>query len=124
MRTTLANLMHEAFLEIQDMAFTPEAYLKWIDKFPTQLVVLTAQVVWTHSVDKSLADGGVGLDSVLKRTENLLNILADAVLEDLNANLRKKYEHLLTELVHQRDVIRQVCINRKSTRILNLLTLL
>lgn len=64
--------------------------------------------MWTHSVDKALADGGVGLDVALKRTEELLNILADAVLGDLQANLRKKYEHLLTELVHQRDVIRQI----------------
>jgi dynein heavy chain 1 len=110
MRNTLANLMHEAYTEIQAMSFTQDAYLKWIDKFPTQLVVLTAQVVWTHSVDKALADGGVGLDVALKHVENLLYILADAVLQDLQANLRKKYEHLLTELVHQRDVIRQVCI--------------
>ncbi len=61
-------------------------------------------------MDKSLAEGGTGLDAVLKRTEELLNVLADAVLSDLNANLRKKYEHLLTELVHQRDVTRQVCL--------------
>jgi dynein heavy chain 1 len=109
MRNTLANLMHEAYTELNAMSFTPDAYLKWIDRYPTQLVVVAAQVVWTHSVDKALADGGVGLDVSLKHVEDLLNILADAVLQDLPANLRKKYEHLLTELVHQRDVLRQVC---------------
>jgi hypothetical protein len=61
-----------------------------------------------------LADGGVGMDVVLKHTEELLNILADAVLVDLQVNLRKKYEHLLTELVHQRDVARQVSCEEKG----------
>lgn len=63
-------------------------------------------------MDKSLSEGGVGLDAILKHVEDLLNILADAVLHDLQANLRKKYEHLLTELVHQRDVVRQLIKNK------------
>lgn len=44
MRTTLGNLLHEAFQELQAMSFTPEVYLEWIAKYPTQLVVLAAQV--------------------------------------------------------------------------------
>lgn len=44
MRTTLANFLHESYQELQAMSFTPEAYLQWIGKYPTQLVVLTAQV--------------------------------------------------------------------------------
>lgn len=68
--------------------------------------------MWTHKVDKALSESGAGLDVVLKHVEDLLNILADAVLQDLPANLRKKYEHLLTELVHQRDVVRQLIKNK------------
>lgn len=44
MKNTLAILMHEAFMELQAMEFSPDVYLKWIDKYPTQLVVLAAQV--------------------------------------------------------------------------------
>jgi dynein heavy chain 1, cytosolic len=109
MKSTLAQLLVESYADVQGSALaTTPAYLAWIDKFPTQLVVVTATILWTHAVDKALADGGVGLEAALKGIENSLNILADTVLLDLPANQRKKYEHLITELVHQRDVTRQL----------------
>ncbi|KAJ3032718.1 hypothetical protein HDV00_007194 [Rhizophlyctis rosea] len=61
-------------------------FLEWMEKYPDQVVVLVMQVIWTECRG--------------------LNVLADLVLEDLPPIRRKKCEHLITELVHQRDVIR------------------
>ncbi|HLD78384.1 MAG TPA: AAA family ATPase, partial [archaeon] len=37
-----------------------------------------------------------------------LKLLADAVLRPLETIVRAKYEHMITELVHQRDVVRRI----------------
>ena len=42
-------------------------------------------------------------------------MLAEKVLTNLTPDIRKKYEQLITDLVHQRDVTRQQ-INEKVTR--------
>ena len=36
---------------------------------------------------------------------NMLNALSDQVLKDIKVDMRKKLEQLITELVHQRDVV-------------------
>lgn len=44
MRSTLAILLQEAYTELSAMTFATDTYLQWIEKYPTQLVVLVAQV--------------------------------------------------------------------------------
>lgn len=115
MKSTLALLLQESYTDAVALGETPstEAYLAWIDKYPTQLVVVTAQILWTHQVDKALENGGgAGVETALKACEKTLNILADTVLQELPTAQRKKYEHLITELVHQRDVTRQLIRNK------------
>ncbi|KAJ1568194.1 Cytoplasmic dynein 1 heavy chain 1, partial [Cladochytrium tenue] len=46
------------------------------------------------------------LERALEVVDRNLNVLADLVLTDLPPIRRKKCEHLITELVHQRDVVR------------------
>jgi dynein heavy chain 1 len=45
---------------------------------------------------------------VLDLVQTVLEALADAVVGDLNSITRRKCEHLITELVHQRDVTRSL----------------
>eukprot|EP01113_Clastostelium_recurvatum_P011812 TRINITY_DN1605_c0_g1_i1.p1 TRINITY_DN1605_c0_g1~~TRINITY_DN1605_c0_g1_i1.p1 ORF type:complete len:4689 (+),score=1530.43 TRINITY_DN1605_c0_g1_i1:285-14351(+) len=116
MRNTLAILAHEAILEALSLDPASPAFLEWIDKYPCQLVTLGIQVVWSQSVDKCLAaGGGAGLDAILKNVETTLNVLADNVMLDLPAIRRKKYEHLVTELVHQRDLLRTLIKNKTAS---------
>ncbi|KAG1254207.1 hypothetical protein G6F68_010962 [Rhizopus microsporus] len=89
--------------------------MEWIDRYPAQLVVLAAQIIWTQSVDKALTtidEAGdqdqAPMQHAVGLIERNLNILADAVLLDLKVIKRRKCEHLVTELVHQRDVTRQL----------------
>jgi dynein heavy chain 1 len=124
MKLSLSALLDEslttlgAFYENDKM--DPLTFINWIDAFPAQLVVLCVQITWTRSVEKCLANEGQGLSSLetpLRQTERSLTHLADMVLSDLDPIRRKKCEHLITELVHQRDVIRELTrCNAKSIK--------
>ncbi|KAG2237733.1 dynein heavy chain [Thamnidium elegans] len=125
MRVSLALLLNDAVTELDtiynaDEMSSPE-FMEWIDRYPAQLVVLAAQIIWTQSVDKALTtvETTGGDHSPLQRSVELvernLNILADAVLLDLQVIKRRKCEHLVTELVHQRDVTRQLTTDKISS---------
>ncbi|KZV92126.1 dynein heavy chain protein 1 [Exidia glandulosa HHB12029] len=110
MRMSLATLLSEAVAEVQTFYGTgtplsPQQFVEWIEKYPAQLVSLAIQVVWTSSVETAL-EAGQTLDGPLDTVKQALDLLADIVLTELTATTRRKCEHLITELVHQRDVIR------------------
>ena len=54
--------------------------------------------------DKSKSE----MNEVLRGIESKLEIMAETVLLDLPSESRKKFEQLITELVHQRDVTRSM----------------
>ncbi|CAO0793713.1 unnamed protein product [Mucor circinelloides] len=119
MRVSLALLLNDAVTELEAIYNAEEMsssdFMEWIDRYPAQLVVLAAQIIWTQSVDKALttiSESTAGDQAPLLHSVDLvernLNILADAVLLDLEVIKRRKCEHLVTELVHQRDVTRQL----------------
>eukprot|EP01132_Coremiostelium_polycephalum_P002127 gene2127-2619_t len=112
MRHTLAVLLDESIAQYQQLdPNNIEKYSEWVDLYPTQLVLLTSQAIWSTNVDKILQQTSghqEALESSEKQVQSVLNNLADVVLQDLHAQKRKKFEHLITELVHQRDVIRQL----------------
>lgn len=109
MRNNLAYLLCDAVEELQSFygteSFTAEAFLAWIEKYPAQLVSLAVQVAWTTSVESCLEAEQVP-EGPLDTVRHGLDLLADLVLTDLKVITRRKCEHLITELVHERDVIR------------------
>ncbi|CAJ2513502.1 Uu.00g016210.m01.CDS01 [Anthostomella pinea] len=112
MKTTLAELLAEA-VEAYTPIFESEqidttAMNDFIANFPSQIVVLATQVVWTTAVEQALNDGGQTLQSLFDREVQVLRLLAETVLGDLEVILRKKCEALITECVHQRDVIEKL----------------
>lgn len=112
MRLSLANLLNDSVAELQTFYGTGEKVLaaqlmEWMDKYPAQLVTLSIQVAWTTSVESSI-EGAQNVDAPLQTVIEALDLLADIVLQDLNPVTRRKCEHLITELVHQRDVIRSL----------------
>ena len=121
MRLTLAGLLGNAVADKADFfptdaaaaaaAIDGQAYLSWVSTYPAQLVVLASQVLWSEATERALghADAAAvtaGLQTVLARLQSTLTVLADTVLKDLPPIQRRKCEHLITELVHQRDVVR------------------
>lgn len=119
MRSTLAELLAEAVLAFQRLYESNEmdslVLTGYLSHYPAQIVVLASQVVWTTSVYTALNEGGGGLQESLAKHVRLLEILATAVLGDLDTLSRKKCEHLITEFVHQRDSISQLISTHASS---------
>ncbi|KAF8321764.1 dynein heavy chain protein 1 [Clavulina sp. PMI_390] len=116
MRVTLAQLLCDGVAELlqfygTDAPVQAPTLLAWIEKYPAQLVSLAVQIAWTASVEASLQAGKVP-ESSLSNVLGGLDLLADIVLTDLQPITRRKCEHLITELVHQRDVTRSLVSQR------------
>ncbi|KAF3061368.1 Dynein heavy chain, cytoplasmic [Daldinia childiae] len=112
MKATLAELLAEA-IEAYTPIFESEeisqsAMNDFMNNFPSQIVVLATQAVWTTAVEQSLNSGGGTLQSLFEREVGVLRLLAETVLGDLEVIQRKKCEALITECVHQRDVIEKL----------------
>ncbi|TVY46530.1 Dynein heavy chain, cytoplasmic [Lachnellula occidentalis] len=119
MKATLAELLAEA-VEQYEPLFAAEdvdqaALNEFIAAFPSQIVVLATQAVWTSSVEKALEAGGSTLKSLFAQEVKVLRLLASTVLGDLDPILRKRCEHLITECVHQRDTIEKLINLNAST---------
>ena len=116
MRFTLASLLQQSVNEMRQLnsavKLDKESYLKWIDKYQAQLVVLTVQIIWSESVEKAMS---IDLNTVLLNVEQTLKILADSVLVNQSTIKRRKLEHLIIEYVHQRDVIRSLLVNQVNS---------
>ncbi|KAK1226991.1 dynein heavy chain [Marasmius sp. AFHP31] len=116
MRLSLATLLCEAVAELQtfygtDSQLPMEDFMAWMEKYPAQLVTLAVQVAWTASVESSLEQSQLP-EAPLETIHQALDLLADIVLKELSSVTRRKCEHLITELVHQRDVTRTL-INQR-----------
>ena len=110
MKQSLAELLGEAVRMFRELLTdTPDinvtSFHDFVTAFPAQIVVLATQASWTALVDDTLASGGEGLKNLHQVFVKLLETLASTVLNDLKLLMRKKYEHLITEFVHQRDIL-------------------
>ncbi|PVU91581.1 hypothetical protein BB561_004323 [Smittium simulii] len=115
MQNTLADLMSDAvaqsdFILPSNLSIDDNGLDKWIDKFPAQLIVVASQIKWTNLIETSLSGSNqkADLSNTLKSVEVTLQHLADKVLTNLSFISRKKMENLITELVHQRDLTRDL----------------
>jgi dynein heavy chain 1 len=116
MQTTLALLLQQAVGEdvystsAQLDEDTEVSFVGWSTKFPAQVMILAAQINWSMGVDSALGttEPNAALADVLRVLEWKLEVMANTVLEELPADSRKKFEQLITELVRQRDVVRQL----------------
>lgn len=112
MKTTLAELTFEASEEFTQLmaadTMDASAFSDYIGKYPTQVVVLGTQLAWTQAVEASLAAEGTTLPELYEKQIGVLKLLAAAVLGDLESIRRRKCEDLITEFVHQRDVIHRL----------------
>jgi dynein heavy chain 1 len=86
----------------------------WTEKYPAQLVTLAIQVAWTAAIEEAF-ESGESLEGPLDTILQGLDLLADVVLTELAPVTRRKCEHLITELVHQRDVTRTLIAQNVTT---------
>lgn len=116
MHTTLAKLLNTAVTEVQSAqasTASPDGkleFVNWAKKFPAQVMILASLVNWSMGMDAALReeDSKPELENVLSAINGKLEVMAETVLMDLPTESRKKFEQLITELVHQRDVTRSM----------------
>ena len=118
MRVSLATAVAKAVETGRSMIdageIEPSKLMSWLDLFPTQIAVLSAQVLWSEQVEEVLSKGGdtkAGLKGVLDNIEAMLGILANCVLQEQPPLRRKKIENLISEYVHKRSVLRLLIKN-------------
>ena len=113
MRSTLATLLEKC---LRDMAtwqtggedVVPGPFFKWVDAYPSQIINIAVMVDYSEKVEDELVKKQ-GPTTMLKRCLKTLDVLAQQILSpDLPNDRRKKYEQLITEMVHQRDVSRHL----------------
>jgi dynein heavy chain 1 len=106
---SLANYLEASFCQLRDLLLSElvgRCFFAWIEKFPAQILLLSLQITWTLNVEKGITTAT--LSTVCKGLEYLLSLLADSVLDEQPFLRRRKTELLITELVHQRDVVREL----------------
>jgi len=116
MHTTLAKLLNTAVTESQSaeaLTSSPEGkteFVNWASKFPAQVMILASLVEWSMGIDAALRkeNSKQELENALGAINGKLEVMAETVLLDLPTESRKKFEQLITELVHQRDVTRSM----------------
>ena len=123
MQSTLANLLLDAVQQDSSSILGSgnddgrHQFIEWAKRFPAQVMILATLVNWSMSVDSALSEEGdskLSLTKVLSAVEGKLEIMAQTVLLDLPSEARKKFEQLITELVHQRDVTQSLLDERVS----------
>lgn len=119
MKVSLAQILAKAYADLElfynsAQSLDSTRFLDWINQYPAQLVVLAVQVGWTSLVEGALS-ARKSLEGPLEVVLRGLDVLADTVLSDLAPIQRQKCEHLITELVHERDVIRLLIQNNVTT---------
>lgn len=115
MRFSLATAMAKAVESIRKMTDGGELemnpFMEWLDQYPTQIVVLAAQVLWSEQVEDVLSRGDKvqeGLNHALTMIENMVATLANSVLQEQPSLRRKKIENLIIEYVHKRAILRSL----------------
>lgn len=78
-----------------------------IEKYPTQSILLAFQTFWTFLVEDHILNKKDMVD-VEKKMIGFLAFMAEEVLTNLKKLTRKRYEQMITELVHKRDVTRKM----------------
>ncbi|KAJ8974295.1 hypothetical protein NQ317_014466 [Molorchus minor] len=118
MRVTLASNLTQAVQDIKQFkdGIDSALYMKWVDQYQAQIIVLAAQIFWSEDVEAALVKMNGEpqkdpLEKVLQQVENTLNVLADSVLQEQPQLRRKKLEHLINEFVHKRTVTRRLLSN-------------
>lgn len=123
MQHTLAQLLLDAVKQDSSSKLTDRddsdrtCFIEWAKRFPAQVMILATLINWSMSVDAALSDedSKQSLKNVLTVVEGKLEIMAQSVLMDLPPEVRKKFEQLITELVHQRDVTQSLLEGQVSS---------
>ncbi|KAM3130832.1 Dynein heavy chain, partial [Paramecium bursaria] len=85
----------------------PENRMKIIEIHPAQMILLALQVSWCQQTEAAFGSPEM-MEKSLQYIIGFLAELAESLLLDHPKQLRQKFEQIITDFVHQRDVTRQL----------------
>lgn len=96
---------------------TSDSIIDWIKSFPAQIIMLSVLIGWTKDIEESFGnpDCRSRLDSVLTTNIRSLEVLSQQTTLNVSTIERKKIEHLISELVYERDVLEGLINQRVDT---------
>ncbi|KAK9454647.1 dynein heavy chain, N-terminal region 1-domain-containing protein [Dipodascopsis uninucleata] len=119
MRLSLAHYLDSALAEFRPIFgyedLTAEQLISWISKYPAQVVLLTCQIVWSEFTENVIRNIPESLTNLYNYIEGFLQNLATIVTKEITRIDRKKCEGLITELVHERNVIKDLIYHKVTT---------
>lgn len=117
-RLTVCQMAVQAFdslnVLMETASFKKEEVLSWVETLPAQALILSLQIKSTSEIENCLESGS--FEDFKNKSSRLLHLAAELVLDELSTLTRRKIENLITELVHERDMIRHLCKLKCSSR--------
>eukprot|EP01129_Flabellula_baltica_P006002 TRINITY_DN2210_c0_g1_i2.p1 TRINITY_DN2210_c0_g1~~TRINITY_DN2210_c0_g1_i2.p1 ORF type:complete len:4545 (+),score=1094.61 TRINITY_DN2210_c0_g1_i2:1851-13637(+) len=108
MRISLAVYLEHSLKEYYELEEKGNGYLEWISKFPSQIVLLVTQINFSTSMEKAIGEGQSQVKAVHSEINQIVDLLAEQILQDIPYITRRKYECIITEMIHQRSVIKRI----------------
>eukprot|EP00439_Symbiodinium_sp_Y106_P030402 s829_g3.t1 len=93
-----------------DGKISEDATMAWVSKYPCQVLLMAILADWCQKVEVALSAGSAGgdVEKVLGRAVEQLSFMAGKVITNISNDVRQKLAQMITEVVHQRDVSRQL----------------
>lgn len=91
-----------------DGKISEEQTMMWVSRYPCQVLLMAILSDWCLKVETALGAGLAEMQLVLPRTVEQLSFMAGKVITNVSNAVRQKLAQMITEVVHQRDVSRQL----------------
>lgn len=114
MQNSLGEHLNSAMMELgslftDDGKISDETTMAWVVKYPCQVLLIAILADWCQKLEAALgSEGAADLAKILPRCVEQLNYMAGKVINDIGKDTRQKLAQMITEVVHQRDVSRQL----------------
>ena len=116
MRETLAKLLSQAvnsIVQLKEIGTDRNAFIRWCDAYPAQIVALSSQIMWTREVEAVLISTSSNmvtpkLQGVLKLVEETLVILTEILPQEQDKLRRIKLEQLINVFNHKERITRRL----------------
>lgn len=113
MQTSLGDHLNNAMTEMEQVfaegQIVEKAFLTWVDTYPCQVLLIAVLVEWCGKVEAAFTRGGTkALEEIVPNIVSKTVFMAEQVLKDIKKDTRQKIAQMITEVVHHRDVSRQM----------------
>eukprot|EP00931_Biecheleriopsis_adriatica_P034702 TRINITY_DN20021_c0_g5_i1.p1 TRINITY_DN20021_c0_g5~~TRINITY_DN20021_c0_g5_i1.p1 ORF type:complete len:4603 (-),score=1119.02 TRINITY_DN20021_c0_g5_i1:34-13842(-) len=121
MQGSLAEHLNSSMNELgtlftDDGKISEQPTMDWVSKYPCQVLLMAILADWCQKTEAALSSGGPGeMEKILPRCVEQLSFMAGKVITDIPNEVRQKLAQVITEVVHQRDVSRQLIADKVTS---------